>query len=85
MSAGAGQSPVPGVQAHCLAGLEHKHVACNATHDWQHLLLQRDFTVIPAVHFHARFNKEQLRTVQLRDGIETISDLEKLADNAEAV
>jgi len=55
--------------------LEHKHVACNAMHDWQHLLLQQDFTVIPAVHSHDRLDNSSEQP-SFETTIETISDLE---------
>ena len=51
----------------------------------QRLLLQHHFTVIPAVHFHAMFNKKQLWTAQLWVGNWNHQRLGKVVDNAEAI
>jgi len=50
-----------GALVHCPAVTR---VTCNATHDWQQLLLQQNLLVVSAVDFHPRLDEEQLRAVQ---------------------
>jgi len=59
--------------------MEHRRVASNATHDWQHLLLQQNFTVIFAANFYSLTKNN---SVQLRRPSVT---WKTSADSAEAV
>ena len=64
-------------QLNCLASTVHRcgvllkqvglRVTGNATHDWQHLLLQQNLAVVSAVHFHPRLDEEQLTAAQFWD------------------
>jgi len=59
--------------------LEHKRVASNATHDWQHLLLQQNFSVILPSTFTADSTKKN-NSVQwsFESATETISHLQNV-------
>jgi len=61
--------------------LEHKRVAskCNATQDWQRLVLQQNFTVEYAVNFHSWLSTKNNSVQQsFEAATETISDLENV-------
>jgi len=69
---------------------EHKRVASNATHDWQHLLLRQDVTVVVQVYLPSTFIPSSTKNNSVQPGVktatETISDYRRTsADSAEGV
>jgi len=62
----------------CAVLLEHKRVTGNATHHRQHLLLQQNFAVVPAVHLHSWLNKNSSVQPSFETAMDTISDLENV-------
>jgi len=48
----------------CAVLLKHVRVTGNATHDWQHLLLQQNLAVVSAVDFHPWLDEKQLSAAQ---------------------
>ena len=44
--------------------LRHKRIISNVTHDWQHLLLQQNFTVVLALNVHSWLDQQEAQLSQ---------------------